>query len=444
MPTLSRILGCLGSLLAVLLWSGDLHASSGNLGQTVSLAWVLPFAGLLICIAVLPLVMPHRWEHNGVKAVVALGCGLPVAIYVGLVDLNAVLHELHEYVSFIVLLGSLFTISGGLVLRGDIKATPGVNTIFLGVGAVLANFVGTTGASMLLIRPVLRTNSQRKHTRHLPVFFIFLVSNIGGALTPLGDPPLFLGFLRGVPFFWTLRLLPLWALAGGLVLLIFYLWDRRAYGQESAADLQRDESALVPLSLAGKLNLLLLAGVIGAVFLPTPWREIGMAAMAVISVVTTPRELRKENGFSYDPIIEVAVLFLGIFLAMIPALAILQARGGELGLTRPWQFFWVTGALSSFLDNAPTYLTFLSLGQSLKLPADVVGVPNTLLLAVSAGAVFMGANTYIGNGPNFMVKAIADRTGIKAPSFFGYMAYAMMILIPCFVVVTLVFFPPWR
>jgi Na+/H+ antiporter NhaD/arsenite permease-like protein len=432
------------SFLAILLLPADLHAASANLGEAVSLGWVIPFAGLLLCIAILPLAIPHLWEKNSVKAIVSLLFGLPVAIYVARIDLAAVLHELHEYVSFIILLGSLFTISGGLVLRGDIKATPGVNALFLGVGAVLANFVGTTGASMLLIRPVLRTNAQRRRTRHLPVFFIFLVSNIGGALTPLGDPPLFLGFLRGVPFFWTLRLAPIWGVAVALVLAIFYLWDRRAHGLEAAADLQRDESAVVPLSLAGKHNLLLLGGVIGSVFLPTPWRELGMAAMALLSVVTTPRALRKENGFSYDPIIEVAVLFIGIFLAMIPALAILQARGGELGLTKPWQFFWMTGALSSFLDNAPTYLTFLSLGQGLRLQPDVVGVPSSLLLAVSAGAVFMGANTYIGNGPNFMVKAIADRTSIKAPSFFGYMAYAMLILIPCFVVVTLLFFPPWR
>ncbi len=415
-----------------------------GLGQTLSLLWVLPFAGLLLCIAVLPLAIPHLWEKNRVKAIVALLFGLPVAIHVARIDLAAVLHELHEYVSFIILLGSLFTVSGGLVLRGDIRATPRTNAIFLGAGAVLANLVGTTGASMLLIRPLLRTNAQRKRTRHLPVFFIFLVSNVGGSLTPLGDPPLFLGFLRGVPFLWTLRLLPLWAFAVGVLLVLFYLWDRRAYAREAAADLALDATAAQPLSLAGSLNLLYLAGVIGSVFLPTPWRELGMAAMGLLSVATTPRELRKENEFSYAPIVEVAVLFLGIFLAMIPALAILQARGGELGIRVPWQFFWTTGALSSFLDNAPTYLTFLSLAQGLGLQAEVVGVPHAHLLAISAGAVFMGANKYIGNGPNFMVKAIADRTTIRAPSFFGYMAYALAILIPTFVLVTAVFFPPWR
>jgi Na+/H+ antiporter NhaD/arsenite permease-like protein len=401
---------------------------------------VLPFAGLLLCIAIFPLALPHWWERNLSKAIVSLAFGLPVAVYVGLRDLGPVLHELQEYTSFIVLLGSLFVISGGLVLRGDIQATPAANTLFLAVGAVLANAVGTTGASMLLIRPVLRTNSERQFTRHIPVFFIFLVSNIGGALTPLGDPPLFLGYLRGVPFTWTLRLLPLWAFAGSAVLLVFYLWDRKAYALEPLANIQRDLARRVPLSLAGKRNLALLAGVVGAVFLPMPWRELTMATLALSSVVVTPASLRRENGFTYGPIIEVAVLFLGIFLAMIPALSILQERGGQLGLRAPWQFFWATGALSSFLDNAPTYLTFLSMAQGLQLSPEVVGVPHRMLKAISAGAVFMGANSYIGNGPNFMVKAIAEEAGVKTPSFFGYVALAAIVLIPIFVLVSLLFF----
>jgi Na+/H+ antiporter NhaD/arsenite permease-like protein len=426
--------------LGAFLLPSEVWAADGALGQHLPLCSVLPFVGLLLCIAVLPLALPRFWERNLHKAVVSLAFGVPTAIYVGLQDYHLVLHELHEYTSFIVLLGALFTISGGLVLRGDIEATPAVNTLFLAAGSVLANVIGTTGASMVLIRPLLRTNSERKHTWHIPVFFIFLVSNIGGALTPLGDPPLFLGFLRGVPFFWTLRLLPHWGFAVAALLAIFYLWDRRAHAQEALADLARDRVAQTQLQLVGTINLFLLAGVVGSVFFPSPWRELGMGLMACLSIYATPRGLRRENAFTFHPIVEVAVLFLGIFLAMVPALAILQARGAELGLSKPWQFFWVTGALSSFLDNAPTYLTFLSLGQGLHLPAEVVGVPKTILLAVSAGAVFMGANSYIGNGPNFMVKAIAEEAGVEMPHFFGYMLFSGMILIPVFVATTVIFF----
>jgi Na+/H+ antiporter NhaD/arsenite permease-like protein len=410
------------------------------LGASLPLCWVLPFAGLLLGIAILPLAAPRWWEKHHNKALVSLGFGLPVAVLTGLRDPAPVLHELSEYVSFIILLGSLYVIAGGLVLRGDIKATPAVNTLFLAVGALLANVVGTTGASMLLIRPLLRTNSERRFVRHIPVFFIFLVSNIGGALTPLGDPPLFLGYLRGVPFVWTLRLAPVWAVTVGLVLAVFFLWDRAAYATEKLADVERDLASQVPLSLAGKRNLLLLAGVVGAVLLPTPWREVGMATLAALSLALTPGGLRKENGFSFGPIIEVAILFLGIFLCMVPALAILQARGGELGLRSPWQFFWATGLLSSFLDNAPTYLTFLSLAQGLHLSPEILGIPHRMLQAISAGAVFMGANSYIGNGPNFMVKAISDEANVKTPSFFGYMALSAGVLLPIFALVTLLFF----
>ena len=410
------------------------------LGASLPFTWVLPFAGLLLGIAVLPLAVPRWWRKHPNKAIVALGFGLPVAVLIGLRDPAAVVHELHEYLCFIVLLGSLYVIAGGLVLRGDIRATPTVNTLFLAVGALLANVVGTTGASMLLIRPLLRTNSERRLVRHVPVFFIFLVSNIGGALTPLGDPPLFLGYLRGVPFTWTLRLLPIWAVTVGLVLLVFYLWDRGAYATEKLADVERDLASQVPLSLAGKPNLLLLGGVVAAVLLPSPWRELGMAGMAVLSLLLTPSALRRENGFGFGPIVEVAILFLGIFLCMIPALAIMQARGGELGLRSPWQFFWATGLLSSFLDNAPTYLTFLSLAQGLHLTPEILGLPHRMLLAISAGAVFMGANSYIGNGPNFMVKAIAEEANVKTPTFFGYMAVSAAVLLPIFVVVTLLFF----
>ena len=427
-------------LLTLLAPSTALASSGTDLGNNLPLWSVLPFGLLLLCIALLPLLFHHWWESNRNKLIVALLFGLPTAIFIWFKDYHLVLHELHEYTSFIVLLGALFIISGGLVLRGDIKATPGVNTLFLGVGAVLANFIGTTGASMVLIRPMLRTNHERKMIRHIPIFFIFVVANMGGMLTPLGDPPLFLGYLRGVPFFWTLQLAPLWAFGVGVVLAVFYIWDRWAYSKETVADRRFDDIHVVPLSLQGKLNIFFLGGVIGAVFLPSPWRELLMAGMAMLSVRFTATALREENGFTYHPIIEVAALFIGIFLAMIPALAILQARGSDLGLNQPWQFFWCTGILSSFLDNAPTYLTFLSLAQGLGLQADVVGVPTIMLKAISAGAVFMGANSYIGNGPNFMVKAIADEAKIRMPNFFAYMLLAAVILWPIFVVVTLVFF----
>jgi Na+/H+ antiporter NhaD/arsenite permease-like protein len=428
------------AVLVLLLPDAALAAGDAHLGARLPVWSVLPFAGLLLSIALFPLLAQHFWESNLHKAVVALVFGVPTALYVWFQDHHLVLHELHEYVSFIVLLGALFIISGGLVLRGDIKASPEVNTLFLGIGAVLANFIGTTGASMVLIRPVLRTNSQRRNVLHIPVFFIFVVANMGGMLTPLGDPPLFLGYLRGVPFFWTLKLTPIWAIGVGIVLAVFYVWDRRAYSKEQPVDLQRDVTEKVPLSLTGKWNLLLLGGVLVGVFLPSPWREIVMAAMAGLSIIITPRDLRAENGFTYHPITEVAVLFIGIFLAMIPALAILQARGGELGMTKPWQFFWSTGILSSFLDNAPTYLTFMSLAQGLGMARQIAGMPTIMLEAISAGAVFMGANSYIGNGPNFMVKAIADEANIRMPNFFAYMALAAMILWPIFIGVTLVFF----
>ncbi|HMA53354.1 MAG TPA: sodium:proton antiporter, partial [Acidobacteriota bacterium] len=348
--------------------------------------------------------------------------------------------SMKDYASFLLLLTALFIISGGIVLKGDLKATPEVNTLILFIGAVLANFVGTTGASMLLIRPLLQTNSERKHTIHIPIFFIFLVSNIGGCLTPLGDPPLFMGLIKGVPFFWTLRLFPLWAVMVGGVLLMFYVYDNRQYRKEACRDLIRDRQRVVPLRLAGALNFLWLAGVVAAIFLPFPYREGALILMAIGSLLTTKRSCRTDNKFTYSPIIEVAVLFAGIFVTMIPALLILNARGAELGITRPWQFFWATGSLSSFLDNTPTYLAFFSMAQGLGLNGAMMGIPSLMLKAISAGAVFMGANSYIGNGPNFMVKAIAEEYKLKMPSFFGYMAYSFAVLIPLYIVVTVIFF----
>ena len=406
-------------------------------GAALPAASVLPFAGFLLAIALFPLFAPRFWADHYGK--VTLAFGAPVAAWFLVAAPRELLHTATEYASFIVLLGSLFTISGGVLLKGTIRGTPGVNCAFLGVGAVAANFFGTTGASMLLVRPLLRANAHRKKAGHVVVFFIFVVANIGGLLTPIGDPPLFLGYLRGVPFFWTLEnLWHFWLVGTGLVIGIFFFLDRRAALREGAAAGDGAAEA-TPLSIEGKGNFFLLVVVIGAVFLPTPWRETAMAAAAIASAWKTPARIREQNDFTYHPIAEVAIIFAGIFATMMPALLILEARGGALGVAAPWQFFWTTGALSSFLDNAPTYLTFLSLAQGLHGPADVAGVSAPVLRAISAGAVFMGANSYIGNAPNFMVKAIAESAGVRMPSFFGYMAYSALVLLPVFALVTLLF-----
>ena len=402
---------------------------------------VLPFIAMLLAIAVLPLGTPHWWEDNRHKLLVSAVLGLPVLVLYLSRRPAALVHMGEDYVSFIVLLAGLFVISGGVLLRGDLSATPLVNSAFLAVGAVLASAVGTTGASMLLIRPLLQTNRERTRRKHTVVFFIFLVSNVGGMLTPLGDPPLFLGYLEGVPFTWTLRLWPQWLLLTGALLLTYFVWDSIVYAREPLAALRRDRAQIEPLRLRGSTNAVWLVGVILAVaFLRAPLREVAIVLLAALSLWRTPAAIRRANGFTWYPIIEVAVLFLGVFLTMIPALELLRLRGGELGVRTPAQFFWATGALSSFLDNAPTYLAFLALGQGLGLAGEVVGVPAATLAAISVGAVAMGANTYIGNAPNFMVKSIAEEAGVKMPSFFGYMLYSGAILIPLFVLVTLLFF----
>jgi Na+/H+ antiporter NhaD/arsenite permease-like protein len=413
--------------------------SANNLGLALPVWSIAPFVCMLISIAIIPLVYSHWWESNRHKAFISAVLGLPVGVYFLIADYHQLIHTAGDYVSFIILLASLFTISGGILLEGNPLGTPFVNTVFLFVGTVLTNLIGTPGASMLLIRPMLRTNNTRKHIKHIPVFFIFLVSNIGGCLTPIG-PPLFLGYLEGVPFFWTLRLLPLWALAVGIILFIFYLFERRAWKKEAPIDIVRDKLLEEPLSIKGKLNFLWLLGVVVAVFLPTPYQETIMVLMWYLSYRFTPKEIRVKNRFTFYPINEVAVLFAGIFATMIPALLILEARGAETGIREPWQFFWITGGLSSFLDNAPAYLTFFSLAQGLGIGGDVHGIPEKILVAISVGAVFMGANSYIGNGPNFMVKSICEEAGIKLPSFFGYMAYSGLILIPVFMLITAVFF----
>ena len=402
---------------------------------------VLPFVAMLLAIAVCPLWVPHWWESNRNKMLVSCLLGLPILGLYLMREPKALLGMAEEYVSFIILLAGLYVISGGILMRGDLTATPLTNTGFLALGAALASFIGTTGASMLLIRPVLQTNRERTRVKHTVIFFIFLVSNIGGMLTPLGDPPLFLGYLQGVPFVWTFRLWLHWLFMTGVLLAAYFVWDTTQYTREPIASIRRDRAALEPLRVRGALNALWLGGVILAVaFLHEPVRELAIVGLALASLWRTPGEVRRANGFTYYPIVEVAVLFFGIFLTMIPALELLRLRGGELAVREPWQFFWAAGALSSFLDNAPTYLTFLALGQGLGLAREVVGVPHAILTGIAVGAVAMGANTYIGNAPNFMVKSIAEAAGIRMPSFFGYMLYSGGVLIPLFVAVTFLFF----
>ena len=402
---------------------------------------VAPFVTMLLAIALLPLWLPRWWESNRSKLIVSLGLGLPILVLYAVRQPEALRSMAEEYVSFIVLLAGLFVISGGILLRGDLAATPLTNTAFLALGSILASFIGTTGASMLLIRPILQTNRERTRVRHTIVFFIFLVSNIGGMLTPLGDPPLFLGYLRGVPFAWTFRLWPHWGLQVAALLALYFVWDTREYTREPIAALRRDRAEIEPLRVRGALNFAwLVLVVLSVALLRVPWREAAIVALAALSLWRTPRAVRRANGFTAHPIVEVAVLFAGIFLTMMPALEILRARGGALGVRAPWHFFWAAGILSSFLDNAPTYLTFLALGQGLGLAREVADVPHAILAAIAVGAVSMGANTYIGNAPNFMVKAIAEEQGVKMPSFLGYMLYSGAVLLPLFVLVTALFF----
>jgi Na+/H+ antiporter NhaD/arsenite permease-like protein len=406
--------------------------------SSTPLVTVIPFVLVLAGIAILPLAMPGFWDRNRNKAIFSALLALPVAAWLLASQPDSLVHAAHEYVSFLCLLGSLFVVAGGIHLAGDLRASPRNNTIILGIGALLASLLGTTGASMLLIRLLLRTNSERRHTRHIPFFFILLVSNAGGLLTPLGDPPLFLGFLRGVPFTWTLRLLPIWVLAVSYLLGLFYWIDRRAYAREAVADLAKDELQVQPLRMSGRLNLLWLGVIVLSVFLPSPIREVAMVLSAAASLWVGDRSARTLNAFSFGPIAEVAILFAGIFVTMTPALRLLEHHGPALGLFAPWHFFFVSGVLSSVLDNAPTYLTFLTAAQStstsLGLAVDVVSVPASLLAAVSAGSVLMGANTYIGNGPNFMVKSMAESSGYRMPSFVRYAVMAVLILSPVYAV----------
>lgn len=431
---------------------------------------ILPFVGLLLGIALLPMLAGHFWHSNLRKALVSTLFALPVIAFLyttGEPGLEMLQHALQEYSSFIVLLFALYTISGGIVVEGSFPATSLTNTLVLTLGAALANLIGTTGASMVLIRPMLRINRRRLNTSHIPVFFIFTVSNLGGLLTPLGDPPLFLGFLRGVKFFWTFQLWPQWLLANGIVLAVFFIWDTIAWVREPRVAAPAEAVSLEgPFRVRGLVNFLFLAGVLAAVLLQSdhvsrpvqawlqqfvdcpdlqlnyPAPEIVMLAMAILSLVFTSNALRKENEFTWGAIIEVAVLFAGIFVAMVPALVSLADTAPQLGLTDAWQYFWLSGSLSSFLDNAPTYVTFATIAAHGRDFAPLMDDPAHLLQAISCGAVFFGAMSYIGNGPNFMVKAIAEASGWQMPSFFGFMIYSCTILLPIFVLITYVFFWP--
>jgi Na+/H+ antiporter NhaD/arsenite permease-like protein len=448
---------------------------------------VIPFVLLLGAIALFPLLRAteHWWESNLNRFKVAASLAVITLVYYGFAHhrlapetaleghwpahhvvepatgavaqvgfVQATLENaiLQEYIPFIVLLFSLYTICGGIRITGDLQSHPMTNATFMGVGGVLASFIGTTGAAMLLIRPLLETNRDRKYVAHTIVFFIFIVCNCGGCLLPIGDPPLFLGYLKGVPFAWTLKLWPAWLFINGLLLLVYLVLDEFWFHRrESLADITRDLSHFRSLRISGwKLNVPLLAGVILAVALldPTlafpgthwhPWmylREIVQLGLVGLSLWLGGQAVREENGFNYNAIIEVAALFIGIFICMQPALQILSEYGGQMGLSTPAQFFWATGTLSSVLDNAPTYLVFFETAKA--IPASegatlVAGVDETILIAVSLGAVFMGAMTYIGNGPNFMVRAIAEKSGVKMPSFFGYMLWSCVVLLPLLV-----------
>jgi Na+/H+ antiporter NhaD/arsenite permease-like protein len=442
-------------------------------GAALGLIWVAPFAGILLCIALMPLLAPHVWHrHYGKIALFwALAFLVPFAAVFGpAAALYEMLHTiLLEYVPFIILLLALFTVAGGIRIVGHPHGTPLVNTAFLAIGTAIASLMGTTGAAMLLIRPLIEANAWRTRKVHVVVFFIFLVANIGGSLTPLGDPPLFLGFLKGVPFFWPTQhmFLPMLLLAG-VLLAIFYAFDSYMCGKEAANAPLRDKDA-GGIRIEGKVNFLLLLGIVGAVLLSGVWksgialtiyhvptelealvRDVLLLAIVGLSLALTSAENRRANHFDWEPMREVAKLFIGIFLTIVPAIAILRAgEQGALGAIvsavtddagQPIDaaYFWLTGILSSFLDNAPTYLVFFNTAGG--DPAALTGPLASTLLAISAGAVFMGAMTYIGNAPNFMVRAIAEQRGVRMPSFFGYMVWSGAILLPLFVLTTLLFF----
>lgn len=432
--------------------------------------WILlPFVAMLLCIAIAPLVAEEKWEKNINKFAVSMVLGSVVAIWM-VANNNAenefthkLVHQMvFDYVPFILLLTALFVVTGGIHVKGDIQATPKVNTLILAIGFVLASLMGTTGAAMLLIRPLLATNSQRKYTTHTVLFFIALVANTGGLLTPLGDPPLFLLYLRGAEFTWFLSLLPIWAFVGISLLVIYFLLDTYYYTKREALEhLMHDAREQEPIRIDGNINFLWLACVVASVmfinsgYIPAMGeehapiyikllREIVLVAIIFLSLYTTKKQVREANHYSWAPIIEVAVLFVGIFATMTPALIYLNANAANLGLTQPWQFYYSAGTLSSFLDNAPTAVAFHSVATGLPMTEGVpmvAGVQEVLLKAIATASVFFGAMTYIGNGPNFMVKAIAEESGLRMPSFFGYMfKFSLVVLLPLYIIIQLIFF----
>ena len=415
--------------------------------------WVVPFGAMLLVVAVFPLVpaLTGFWDSNRNKLFVSAVLGLPVAFYIWQHDPAHVLHTGLEYFQFLALLAALFIVAGGIHLTGNLEATPRVNTVFLAVGYVLASIIGTTGAAMVLIYPLLRTNSERRHKVHTVIFFIFLVCNIGGLLTPIGDPPLFLGYLRGINFFWFMKLLPLWLALGVVLLAVYYALDVHYRKKETRVAITRDVEHEEDVRLIGTLNILLLLAIVASVAgsVGTPYREAIMAAAAGLALLYAhgskkARRARDRNHFNFHAILEVAAVFAGIFAAMMPALILLNKRGAALGVDQPLEFFYATGLFSSFLDNAPTFLVFLELALGVTGIREAgqlqVGQAAAILGAISAGAVLMGANTYIGNAPNFMVRSIAEQRHVKMPSFFGYMVWALVILIPAFAVTAFVFF----
>ncbi|MFG1402532.1 sodium:proton antiporter [Xanthobacter sediminis] len=444
-------------------------------GAGLSPLWAIPFAGMLLSIALFPLLAGRFWHHHYGKVALfwAVAFAVPFALTYGpeLAAREVVHTALLEYIPFIILLYALFTVSGGILITGNLHGSPAVNTAILAFGTVIASLIGTTGASMVLIRPLLRANDSRRYNVHTVVFFIFLVSNIGGSLTPLGDPPLFLGFLKGVNFFWTTtHLLHDTAVIAALLLVAFYLLDRYFYAKENGSRPKADPTPDTErLGMRGAQNLPLLGGIIGAILLSALWkpgivfdvygthvelqwmvRDVLLVLIALVSLSITPKIIRERNGFDWEPILEVAKLFAAIFLTIIPVIAILKA--GLSGAFSPlvqlvtdtngepvnvW-YFWLTGALSAFLDNAPTYLVFFNLAGG--NPHQLMGPLAVTLEAISAGAVFMGAMTYIGNAPNFMVLSIARHRGVKMPSFFGYMAWSFTFLLPCFALLTFLYF----
>lgn len=428
--------------------------------ESIPLWALIPFVIMLAMIAVGPLMFHHWWENNRNKLIVSIALGIPVSIYLiinGMTD-NLMHQILFDYVPFIVLLGALFAITGGIHLRGDIQAAPTINTLFLAIGAILASIMGTTGAAMLLIRPVIKTNSQRKYKMHTILFFIAIVANCGGLLTPLGDPPLFLLYLRGAPFDWFFHLLPEWAFVNAVLLIIYMAVDTYYYKKEPIEAIIQDKIERKPIRMDGTFNFIFLAGVVASVaFLNEHYihaihenhyfgfiREFAILSFAALSIIFTKKEIRLANKFSWGPILEVAYLFIGIFVTMVPALIYLAQNASSFGIHTSTQFYYATGTLSAFLDNAPTAVSFYNLALGLHdfHPGEIIvaGIPEILLTAISVGAVFFGSMTYIGNGPNFMVKAIAEENKIDMPSFFGYMIkFSLIVLLPVFIITQLLF-----